>query len=172
MSGECDRCGEHCLDCKCELIEIKTMSEDKVLRDFLLNSASDMSNIPDEPTEISLYDTVEVLSKRNSNWANDEFCQMILAWQASHFLNEHADQVIREKCPHLKELCTEYRELETINGKRLHHLFGMKALAYIMPNFEKPYLKGPFGCAPVQDSYFIIDNTVTPPSSTVTTLKE
>lgn len=25
MSGECDKCGEHCLDCKCELIEINRM---------------------------------------------------------------------------------------------------------------------------------------------------
>lgn len=135
------------------------MNDDEVLRDFLLNSASDMSNISDEPTEISLYDTVEVLSKRNPDWANDEFCQMILAWQASHFLNNHADKVIAEKCPHLKELCTEYRELETMNGKPLHHLFGIKALNYIMPKFEDPYLEAPFGTSPVRNCYFqVVDN--------------
>lgn len=148
------------------------MNEDEILRDFILNSASDMKNISDEPTVISLYDTIEVLANRNSNWANDEFCQMILAWQASHFLNDHADKVIKEKCPHLRELCVEYRELETINGKPLHHLFGIKALDYIMQKFEHPYLDVPFGSSPIRDSYFIIDNTVTPPSSTVTTLKE
>lgn len=25
MSGECDKCGEHCLECQCELIEINKM---------------------------------------------------------------------------------------------------------------------------------------------------
>ena len=130
------------------------MSDDETLRDFLLNSASDMSNISDEPTVITLYDTVEVLSKRNPGWTNDEFCQMIFAWQAAHFLNDHADEVIREKCPHLKELCVEYRELETMNGKRLHHLFGVKALAYIMPDLEEPCFEGPFGTSPVINAFF------------------
>lgn len=101
------------------------------------DSASDMSNILDEPTVFSLYDTIEIMAKRNSDWANDPFCQKILAWQAAHFLNAHADEVIQEKCPQLKELCLEYREHETINGKRLHHLFGIKALAYIIPDAEE-----------------------------------
>lgn len=128
--------------------------EDEILLDFLSNCASDVSNISNKPTEISLYDTVEMLSKRNPDWANDEFCQMILAWEASQFLNSHADKVVAEKCPHLRKLCVEYRELETMNGKPLHHLFGIKALEYFMPKYKDPFLHGPFGTSPVRNAFF------------------
>lgn len=131
-------------------------NKDEVLRDFLLNSASDMSSISDEPTIISLHDTIEVLEKRNPNWESDEFCQKVFAWKAAFFLNSHSDEVIKEKCPQLMDMCLEYREHQTINGKKLHHMFGMKALAYIMPDFAEPEFEGPFGSTPVQYCYFKI----------------
>ena len=135
-----------------ELTMYKTM--DKLIRDMLISSDSDKPNISDQPTELALYDTVEILSKINPNWANDELCQMILSWQASFFLNTHTDKVIAEKCPHLRELCVEYRELKTMHGKPLSPLFGLQALDYIIPKYEHSYFDGPFGTSPVRNAFW------------------
>lgn len=137
------------------------MNEDQIIRDMLLNSAShvDTSNFDDGPTILTLYDTITVLSRKNPEWLKDRFCQMIFAWQASMFLENHVDEVCKEKCPELRELCVEYRECKTMNGLPLDELFGIKALNYIMPKNEDPYFEEPFGTAPVRDSFFkIIDN--------------
>lgn len=108
----------------------------------------------DDPTAFTLYDTIEVLAKRNPNWVKDNFCQMIFAWQASLFLKSHLQEVCNEKCPELLDLCIEYSEHKTINGQFLPTLFGTEAIEYITRNtIELPEYKN-FGTSPVSNSFF------------------
>lgn len=114
----------------------------------------------DEPTILSLYDTITVLSRKNPKWRDDKFCQKILAWAASLFIETHVAEVCNAECPELIELCSEYREHKTMFGLFLPPFFGQDALEYIAPepklnvDFEK------FGSSPVRDSYFFIDKGI------------
>ena len=112
-------------------------------------------NGSDEPTILTLYDTVTVLEKKNKNWRNEEICQMIFAWQASTFNENHFQEVCKEKCAELMDLCLEYREHETMRGKRLHHLFALAAMQYVLPQIDELCQWASFGTSPVKDAYFI-----------------
>jgi len=131
------------------------MSQDQIMRDFMLSSAANIE-ITDELTIVSLNDTVQILTTRNANWREEGFCCMIFIWQASMFLDSHADQVCQESCPELKSLMLEYREHQTMMGLPLSPLFGVAALEYIYPQFYyKPEIER-FGSSPVENTYFII----------------
>ncbi len=113
--------------------------------------------VSDEPTIISLYDTVGVLEKKNPNWRDDRFCCMIFAWQADFFLESHSEEVCKEKCPELFNLCLEYHEHKTMLGLALSPFFGIAAMEYIFASLIEKTEYERFGCAPVRDAYFKID---------------
>lgn len=133
------------------------MNEDQIIRDMMLNSASeaDASVSEDKPTILSLNDTVEVLANRNPEWRQHYFSCQIFIWQSAHFLESHADEVCNEKCPELMPLLVEYRKNNTILGYPLSHMFGTLALQYILPQIEKCDHEL-FGSSPVQGAYFKI----------------
>ena len=131
--------------------------EDQIIRDMMQNSAShiDTSNF-DGPTIISLYDTVEVLSKKNPDWIKDKFCQMIFAWNSDFFLDSHVEEVCKDKCPDLLGLCMEYRECKTVMGLTLPTMFGISAIQYVFPTQIEETEFHRIECAPVRDAYFEI----------------
>lgn len=109
-----------------------------------------------EPTVISLYDTIHVLSERNQDWLEDEFSCLIFVWQSSFFLDTHVEEVCKDKCPDLLGSCKEYRENETINGLPIPDTFGIKALDYIIPKSQEDYDLVNFGTSPIRNAYFSI----------------
>jgi len=131
--------------------------EDQLIRDMLINSAATVQ-ISDEPTILTLYDTITLLERRNKNWRDDEKAQMIFAWQASTFLESHFEEVCKEKCPELMDLCLEYRKHETINGKRLPNYFAIEAMEYVLP--DPVYLSEciSFSTSPVRGAYLKSEN--------------
>ena len=131
--------------------------EDQLIRDMMINSASTVQ-VSDEPTILTLYDTITLLERRNKNWRDEEKAQMIFAWQASTFLESHFEEVCKEKCPELMHLCLEYRQHETMNGKRLPNYFAIEAMEYVLP--DPVYLCEciSFSTAPVRDAYLKSEN--------------
>lgn len=131
--------------------------EDKIIRDMILISCThvDTSNF-DVPTTISLYDTIEVLSKRSPDWIKDKFCQMIFAWAASSFMDSHVDEVCKDKCHELLSLCVEYRENKTMMGLPISPFFSINAIEYCFPQTPVDYEIGTFESAPVRNAYFEI----------------
>lgn len=138
------------------------MNEDELIRDLLQNAASHLDPIDcDKPTEITLYDTVIVLERKNPNWREYDFCIKIFVWQSSSFIDSHSDEVCNAKCAELMPLVLEYRQHTTINGDPLSHIFGLAALQYIFPTpICEPEIQC-FGCAPVRDSYFLVEKNET-----------
>jgi hypothetical protein len=116
----------------------------------------------DKPTTLTLYDTIEVLSRKNPDWINDSYCRCIFIWQSSKFIESHVKEVCEDKLSdyHLFILCKEFRENGTIIGVTLPSSFGFDALEYIFSNSNhKPeYIK--FETSPVRDCYFKIDNHI------------
>ena len=110
----------------------------------------------DEPTIISLYDTVYTLEKNNPNWLDDRSSRMIFAWQASLFLENHVEEVCKDKYPELMELCQEYRQYKTMMGLPISPLFGLEALEYVRPK-DIEYSTERFGSYPIRECYFKIE---------------
>lgn len=131
------------------------MNEDDLLWDLINHSASRVE-VDDSPTIISLYDTIAVLDKKDSQWRDKEFTRNIFIWQSGLFLPEHVEEVCKDKCPELLNQCMEYQKHDTIEGMKLPISFSVKALEYIFPQIDQPENYERFGCAPVRDCYFMV----------------
>lgn len=132
--------------------------EDDLIKDLIANTPSYFDS--DEATICTLRDTIHVLSKKNPDWLNDEFCKKIFAWNSALYLDDHVDEVCQDLPFELKELCLEYRNHKTMNGAPLNPLFGEEALQYVFMPFkpkENPYKETNFGASPVKNAYFQLD---------------
>lgn len=109
-----------------------------------------------EPTILSLNDTIEVLSRRNPKWKDNDFCVKIFIWNAAGFLEEHADEVCKEKCPEFIPLLMEYREKGTIKNEKLPVYFGLVALDFIIQPYRDEEDFQNFGTSPVRNAFFEI----------------
>lgn len=125
--SECDKCGEHCLNCKC--------NEDEILREIILNSSShvDTSIQENGPTILSLQDTVSLIEKKyGKDWRKYSHCKCVVIWASSNFTLEHVKEIV----PDLYELCKEYQEKRTVNGKEFSPNFAMLAFHVVDPRTE------------------------------------
>lgn len=132
--------------------------EYNLIRDLIANTPSyfdsDIANI------CTLRDTIYVLSKKNPDWFNDEFCKMIFAWNSSLYSDDHVDEVCLDFPIELKELCLEYRNHHTMNGSPLSESFGIEAIDYIFEPFkpkDDAYFESDFGTSPVSNAYFQLE---------------
>ena len=111
------------------------MDEDALIRDLILSSSStvDDSIKIDSPTIISLQDTVDLIERKyGKDWKDYPHCKCVVIWASSNFILEHVKEVV----PDLFELCKEYREKRTVNGKEFHDNFFMLALHVVDPKTE------------------------------------
>lgn len=136
MSGEyypkdhiwcgCPECGE----CECS-----RCVEDLFLRDMISNSPSffDTSIQEEGPTIMSLQDTVSLIEKKyGKDWRKYPHCKCVVIWASSNFILEHVKEVV----PDLYELCKEYHEKRTVNGKEFDSNFAMLAFYVIDPETQ------------------------------------
>lgn len=88
----------------------------------------------DGPTIISLQDTVTLIERKyGKDWRNYPECKCVVIWASSNFKLDHVKEVV----PDLFELCKEYHEKRTVNGKEFADNFYSIAFHMIDPNTEK-----------------------------------
>lgn len=110
MSYSCNNCGEYSLKCVCRYRQ-------KI-----------------SPTTISLQDTVDLIERKyGKDWRNYRHCKRVVIWVSSNFSLEHVKKVV----PDLFELCKEYQEKGTVNGKGFGNNFSMLAFHVIDPYTER-----------------------------------
>jgi hypothetical protein len=102
------------MKCKC--------NEDELLRDLIYSTSSnvDISVHETHPTVISLQDTITLIERKyGKDWMYYPECKAIVIWASSNFLLEHVKEVV----PELFDLCKEYHEKRTVNGKEFPEKF-------------------------------------------------
>ena len=83
-----------------------------------------MNDIDDSPTIISLQDTISLLEKRlGKDWMKYPEAKMTVIWASRLFLEDH----VKDICPDLYDLCMEYRNSGTVNGKKMPDNFDLMA---------------------------------------------
>lgn len=108
--------------------------EDKIIRDITFKSFSFVAGMADDtPTVISLQDTVDLIDRKYGKyWRNYSQCKAVVIWASSKFTLEHVKEVV----PDLFDLCKEYQEKGTLNGKEFPSNFYMLAFHIIDPSMD------------------------------------
>lgn len=122
MSGECEKCGMHALECECNV--------DALLSHLIISCKSQIDTSVQEkgPTTISLQDTVNLIeNKYGKDWRNYPECKSVVIWASRIFILDHVKKVV----PDLFDLCKEYHETNTVNGKKFPENFYLLALNMI-----------------------------------------
>lgn len=84
----------------------------------------------DEPTILSLQDTIDLIERKyGKEWRKYPHCVCTVIWASSKFLEEHVKEVV----PDLFDLCMEYSEKRTVNGKPFDDNFSLLAFYIIDP---------------------------------------
>ena len=112
------------------------MTEDEFLRDMLVSSQSiaDESIKDDSPTIMSLLDTVTLIeNKYGTDWRCHPECKCTVIWASRNFNLDHVKEVV----PDLYDLCKEYKEKDTVNGKKFDPKFYILAFHIVHPNTDK-----------------------------------
>lgn len=87
----------------------------------------------DKPTILSLQDTVDLIERKyGKKWKNYPHCKCVVIWSSSMFNLDHVKEIV----PDLFELCKEYKEKKTVNGKKFPDNFYMLAYHVVDPNTE------------------------------------
>lgn len=103
--------------------------EDETITD-LINSctSNDVGVSGDEPTVISLQDTVDLITKKyGENWRCYPECKMTVIWASRLFEIQHVKEIV----PDLYDFCLEYREKSTVNGNKLPDDFFVLAFSVV-----------------------------------------
>lgn len=109
MSGKCDKCHEHCLDCKCDLPSpIIWVSKEEAKKLFPTSSEF---HTPGESIYISSIPSINI----NKEYFRDKFQNVFDDWQGrleSEERTEFIDELIKEMKVFLDELMKEMEDDE------------------------------------------------------------
>lgn len=109
-------------------------SQDEALRDLILSSSSTIPIEDTGSTIVSLQDTVDLIVKKyGDNWRDCPECKCVVIWASRVFDIPHVNEVV----PDLFDLCLEYRENNTVNGKPMPDNFYLLAFAVVDPSYPK-----------------------------------
>ncbi len=90
-----------------------------------------------EPTILSLHDTIDLIERKyGKDWRRHPHCVCTVIWASKMFLEDHVKEVV----PDLFDLCEEYRNKGTVNGKECDREFCMLAAAVLDPSY--PVIEG------------------------------
>jgi hypothetical protein len=137
--------------------------EDNFLRDLITSSAS-TKEVNDSPTILSLQDSIDLMRRKfGDDWYSNIFARLTVIWHSSLFFRDHVKEVC-ENYPGLYELCEEYSNLETIQGKPLPRDFHSQILDFMLsfdpPKEEEYSNRVTFQTSPVRDAYFIVESRI------------
>ena len=111
-------------------------NEDSILRNLIASCASKVSDDVKNsaPTVFSLQDTVNLIVKKyGENWRDYAECKCTVIWASQGFILDHVKEVV----PDLYDLCEEYHNKGTVNGKTFADNFSMMAFYVVDPRTEK-----------------------------------
>lgn len=90
--------------------------------------------VENSPTILSLQNTVDLIKKKyGEDWRKYPHCKAVVIWASKMFMLEHVKEVV----PDLYELCKEYQQKNTVNGKEFDKNFFMLAYHVVDPSTEK-----------------------------------